>query len=484
MPAMLDHLPLEILYMVVAYLRDDHRQNQKPDQPSWYSLSLQPLLSLCLVSKRLCATTQPILYHEFMPGVGDSWRSTLFSWDRRLTSFIRTVAQRRDLATCVRRVHLHSYLLKPFEVLRENQVYPDSAYSGCMPDIPAVPVTNKLQESEVEDMNEAIQVAGNALGIKKQTRNRLLASDMFTLLIAQLPYLHHCSIVAGGRPVQVVRAALLSAAGISNLPLKTVDLSLDAPASRIDLLSLHKTWRRSPLPTLKKLKNLRVTYSRLSREALKALLYCCEGLRSFTYEAGYRAYDGCHEPGDGTDHFRLVDAVEDLTRHSETLEYLHLDLRQRGHHPGGFDPRAVVTFRGFKVLKHLFLNLDEFHSRFWGASASSPGQMLVDLLPSSIEFLHLAGFIGDELPRLEKSLFGLAQACADGKVPALREVRWSRNEELHHESSIRAAFASAGVDFEHKHWPVTESTRGDDGSSPRPNFKDPFPLSDTEDPDL
>ncbi|KAL4951703.1 hypothetical protein BDW69DRAFT_186112 [Aspergillus filifer] len=503
---MLDKLPLEVLHLVVGYLRVGHDQKQKPDQPSWYSLSLQPLLSLCLVSKRLCATIQPILYHEFMPGFGDSWRSNLYSWDRRLTSFIRTVAQRRDMANCVRRIYLHPYLLKPFEVLREEGEYAMYAIMSCIPLPPHVPLPDKLQETSVEDMNDAIQEAGKALGMKTKTRNRLSPSDMFTLLIAEVPYLQHCSINIGTWPLEVVRATLLSAAGISRLSLRTIDLSLDAFARRINLLSLEQrvrallkaspdvetlnihmcseTWLRSPFPDLKSLKNLRVTFSRLSAEALKALIYSCGSLRSFTYEAGLRAFDGHHEPGDGRDHFRLVDAVEYLKRHSETLESLHLDLRRRGNCPGGSDPRAAFSYRQFRVLKHLFLNLDEFHTRFCGAPLDEDHQLLVNLLPSSIESLHLAGFIGDELPRLEKSLLGLAEASSESKLPALREVRWSSNEELHHEPAVRTAFASAGVDFDYKYWPATESSLGDGGGSPSPNFSDPYPLSDMSDPDL
>jgi hypothetical protein len=108
MSARLDRLPLEILHLIVGYIRvaqDQERPDeQEPDQPSWYSLSLQPLPALCLVSKRLCSVIQPFLYHEFMPGCDDSWETNLFTWDRRLTPFIRTVAERRDLAACVKRI--------------------------------------------------------------------------------------------------------------------------------------------------------------------------------------------------------------------------------------------------------------------------------------------------------------------------------------------------------------------------------------------
>lgn len=39
-----------------------------------------------------------------------------------------------------------------------------------------------------------------------------------------------------------------------------------------------------------------------------------------------------------------------------------MDLRWRDHGPYPPEHRAVFSFRHFSSLKHLFLNLDEFHS--------------------------------------------------------------------------------------------------------------------------
>ncbi|KAH6889668.1 hypothetical protein B0T10DRAFT_486558 [Thelonectria olida] len=55
------------------------------------------LFQLCLVSRRLRNVAQPIMYHEFLLGYGDSKTIWKCSGDRRLTSFIRTVASRRDI---------------------------------------------------------------------------------------------------------------------------------------------------------------------------------------------------------------------------------------------------------------------------------------------------------------------------------------------------------------------------------------------------
>ncbi|KAL3482602.1 hypothetical protein BJX62DRAFT_111042 [Aspergillus germanicus] len=67
-----------------------------------------------------------------MPGCRDSWETNLFSWDRRLTSFICTVAQRRDLAACVKRIYLHPRLLEPLDSHRDDGEFAVYAHIGCL----------------------------------------------------------------------------------------------------------------------------------------------------------------------------------------------------------------------------------------------------------------------------------------------------------------------------------------------------------------
>jgi hypothetical protein len=69
-----------------------HGTEQHRGQRSWYSLNCHVLFSLCLVSRRFRNIAQAILYHQSIPGYRDSWRSTMYTWDGRLTSFMRTMA--------------------------------------------------------------------------------------------------------------------------------------------------------------------------------------------------------------------------------------------------------------------------------------------------------------------------------------------------------------------------------------------------------
>lgn len=80
-------------------------------QPASYSEERHLLRTLCLVSRQLRQVVEPILYQEFMPGYGEPWCYNHYTWDRRLTAFMRTVAHRRDLAAHVRRIYIHPHLI-------------------------------------------------------------------------------------------------------------------------------------------------------------------------------------------------------------------------------------------------------------------------------------------------------------------------------------------------------------------------------------
>ena len=516
-PAALDHLPTEITHLILsylgfhcsekllpeppdAYIRDDR---QEGDQPSWYSSKLQTLLSLCLVSRRLRNAVQPILYHEFILGYGDSWRSDLYTWDGRLTSFMRTVAQRRDLAALVKRIYIHPYLLEYLGEEEEIQVFEHLCHTNMWKVIRPQP-REYIGKDEARD---ALREVAHALGI--EALQQLSADDLVTVLITELPNIEHCSLQVGPYRDEIVRSAGLYAAGISHLPLRTVDISVRASAQEahygglfhldqcasallnvstgLETLNLHMcrgVSHQAPFPSLPNLKTLRLTFSRLDERDLEGLLSSCNGLRSFFYEATHCPFNGYNSSYDCSDHFQLSNAVKYLSRHRATLESLHLDLRKRGYTQHGPDPRAVFSFREFTVLNHLFLNLDEFYTRFWAGTPAGDPELLVQLLPSNITSLYLAGQISDELPRLEESLLGLAHAASRGRFRRLEHVRWDQQEKLNGELAVSTIFAAAGVSFGYDSWPTTKTTLGDGGGIPPPNWLNPFPLPDEEDSDL
>ncbi|PLB46034.1 hypothetical protein P170DRAFT_467201 [Aspergillus steynii IBT 23096] len=507
--AALNRLPTEIVHLILghlgfncsgkllpeppnAYIRADR---QESDQPSWYSLKLQTLLSLCFVTRRLCEIVQPILYHEFMLGYGDSWRSDVYAWDGRLISFMRTVAQRRDLAALVKRIFVHPYLLACFD---ERQTTIECACSmfymcgNCTSNF-FIHEPKPRQYIGEDEARAALQELARISGLEDLVS--LSAANLLTVLIAQLPNLEHCSLQVVPYPDEIVRSAGLHATRTTRLPIKTLDLSLRASATdgwhseRFDIgrctralldaspcletLNLHMCRGISDTESLSlpNLKHLHLTFSRLSERSLQSLLSTCSGLQSFFYEASTHFNRlSC------TYHFRLSSAIKHLARHRASLQSLHLDLRARGFISPAQEDRISFTLRDFTSLTHLFLNIDEFHSHWIAADPDPAGDqnLLVHLLPFSIVSLHLAGHITDELPRLESSLLGLAHATLHGQFPTLEEVRWDESEKLADEAQVRSVFADAGVSFEYDTWPLSSSTLGDVPGPLGPSYVDPW----------
>ncbi|KAL4736246.1 hypothetical protein BDV11DRAFT_194293 [Aspergillus similis] len=115
--------------------------------------------------------------------------------------------------------------------MESMQFLPIWAVYSC----PKIALPHERQQTGIEEIKDAICEVGKTIRIKTQRRNRLAASDLVTLLIAALPNLQHCSLDIGTWPLEVACSADLSAAEISQLPLKTIDLSLHAPADFQDL---------------------------------------------------------------------------------------------------------------------------------------------------------------------------------------------------------------------------------------------------------
>jgi hypothetical protein len=404
---------------------------------------------------------------------------------------MRTVAYRRDLAALVRRIYIHPYLL---DYSGEKKIVDKPCGNA-----PPWPVARRgprrfISENEAQ---AALREVADALKIEELLQ--LSARDLVTVLLLELPNLEHCSFQVGLYLGEIVTPAGLRAAQISHLPLKIMDVSLRASEEEafhgslfhidqrvgalldvtpcLETLNLHMCYGSftGSFPTLPNLKSLCLTFSRLSERNLHGFLSSCRGLRTFSYEAIYAPYSPNDNPFRGHDHFRLSDAVRYLSLHSDTLEFLHLDLRKRGLTFYPPEPRAVLSLKKFTVLKHLFLNMDEFHSQFMAADPSGDPELLVQILPSSIASLHLAGHITEELPRLEKSLFGLAHAVSLGQFPRLQEVLWDENEKLNDEAGVRGVFTNAGVSFDYHSWPMSISTLGERQRSPHPNYIDPWP---------
>ncbi|KAK0727043.1 hypothetical protein B0T26DRAFT_692834 [Lasiosphaeria miniovina] len=255
-------------------------RNQAPNQPSWNSRDCHALHSMCRVSRRFLPVAQEILYHEFVPGYGDSWNGDYeFYW--RLTPFLRTVTLRRDLAALVKRLYLDLNLL------------------------------NSITNSEAKD---ALQKAAQARGIRlsdflRPYRDLLppyhceeycpSGDEMACMLLASLPNLKTL-VFSAAAPFTAILSSSLRAARAESLSIQTLDLRgidinfrarydgiLELASSTLETLNIDTCLRCRltgfvrPFP---KMRNVTITNSRLFESDFAALLSCCAGLETFTYE--------------------------------------------------------------------------------------------------------------------------------------------------------------------------------------------------------
>lgn len=496
-------------------------EQQHPDQPSWYSRgSRMTLHSMCLVSRRFRSVAQSVLYHEFVPGYGDAWRSTRFSWDGRLASFVRTLVARPDLAALVKRVYVHVYLLRPVKD-EEADATLEAAAPAAVDDYLAC----------FQGMQSLVNIAGLKL---------------VGAVLALLPNLERLSLQTEGPSAYIPARALSELGSLSKsgplANLNTLDIcdrgvgcSLDyhakgilevtARTGNLTTLNLH-TCVGPGRGSLRNIRTLRVTHTRLSAANLGALLSSCAapGLKSFVYEAthppanriseclGFRKFEQesprytylCYfydripaaniqlEKADDRDHFQPSDAIQHLKRHQATLESLHLDLRARGYAPytdGGDAHPLSETLKAFTVLKHVFLSasmLSNFRGR--ASYTNYDSVLLTKLLPPSVTSLCLAGDLGKFTPRLGHALRYLAKSVGPRKqFKALQRVRCDAVQATRglEEMAVREAFAACGVDFGYSTWPLSEPARRMGEETPRealsPTEQPDLPLSDDDD---
>ncbi|KAL3491857.1 hypothetical protein BJX62DRAFT_236708 [Aspergillus germanicus] len=427
----LNNLPVEVLHQILGYFcihcsqrpskepPDAYLQkgDQKPDQPSWYSLQRHVLVSVCLTSKRLCSIAQPVLHHEFVLGYGDSWRSDHYTWDGRLTSFMMTVAQRRDLARHVKRVYIHPYLLESLGATS----HPRESFNP----------SHRQEYITDKEACQAIRALAASMGVAKPRKPR--TGNFVSLLLAALPNLDRCSFQLAPYTDEIRTGWIQS----DSFDFEKRARALFHVTPHLEALSLHSCRVIQPstyAPFLANLKHLRLTLNRSLSRSLKVLLSSCTCLRSFAYESAHYQYSTYASE----ENFRLHHAVEYLHHSQETLESVHLDLRLHGRPwPGTHEPATPMpTFCDFPAMKNLFVNLQELKTL-----PLADVKILLEFLPPNIECLQLPGEI-DEChvvwPRHRQIalLSGLAEVMAQGGFPKLKEVHcedlpWSARRGSH-----------------------------------------------------
>ncbi|KAK4251362.1 hypothetical protein C7999DRAFT_10940 [Corynascus novoguineensis] len=158
---------------------------QRRDEPSWYALDMAALHSMSLVSRRFSPLAQEILYHEFIPGYGDSWYD--FDWCPQ--RFLRAVARNPDRAASVKRLYIDVNLLAGIDKDSVEAVLQDASQVRGI-DASAFVVTRDddfLSSDTVAQLirnKEALQTLHLDISSRPQTpgRNRKSPTELFASL--------------------------------------------------------------------------------------------------------------------------------------------------------------------------------------------------------------------------------------------------------------------------------------------------------------
>ncbi|RSL38945.1 hypothetical protein CEP53_014444 [Fusarium sp. AF-6] len=406
---------------------------------------------------------QHVLHHEFVLGYAHLQPRRTYSWRGRLTSFIRTVSTRRDLAAPVKTVFFHPSLQEGVE-LGDAWLAMRHAADALQVDLAEVWKRRDLDDRERlwrmsrEDYELKRELfLGPFPSIDRVTHSRdleALVPELFAVLPALLPNLRHLAYGTDtgttfiGVRVLYWSPAAMSALGVTKLSLRI----LETHVSQGDLYKLTPDLESLTCDRIvvlegfsfPRLKSLCIRAIGVGKWALGEIAgFCPESLSSFTYETGGWAMGIV---------VQRSDVVAPLSKFRGTLRSLHLDFRSKL-----ISPRDIRTdfpcLEGFAALESLFLTNNVVYR---DNNLELPDEdSLVDILPPSIVSLTLAK-TGWPTPtqRLMRGLLGLAE-CKRCNPERFRKLKFVRSDikQVRSDSSVKEAFREAGIDLVYGEFP-------------------------------
>ncbi|KAH6895213.1 hypothetical protein B0T10DRAFT_210488 [Thelonectria olida] len=458
------------------------RVRSQPEAKPWYAADRQALCSLCLVSKKIRAVAQSIMYHEFRLGHDDAAGTGIYSWERRIESFMWTTVARPELASAVKVVSIRPPLDQTFSVkeakdtlLRIAKIRKIDLAAAWRKRLSLASPGEKAQWPWHYHafVSSFLDLKGDANTISKLNKSlaypwtrKALVSELVAMLVSQLPHVQYFHLRDRELwPPAGIRPSTFPSLGVATLPFTTI--ATDAPLSSLiglaeDLktLNIHAPKRGFPkrVPNLPSVTCLRITGVAMRDETLEFLLARCNGsLQTFVYEARYSendentAEDSFNDPIEG--HFRPSFAIKNLASHQSSLKAFHLDLRGQEHFSTSGEPKFHL--KNFEVLEDVLLSTNAIYALVEGGTDDL--NSLVQLLPRSIVSLHLTVLGQNEASRLVDGLRGLVgtlQSQSD-QFPKLRLI--------HHDyvgfsdggdEGVELALRSLGVAFAFRSWPM------------------------------
>lgn len=401
---------------------------------------------------------QHVLHHEFILGYAHLEEPVAYSWRGRLTSFIRTVATRRDLAALVNTACLNPSLLSGVELGDACAVMRHAA-DALQVDLAEVWEKRRMnvQEQSRNVFSELHQhlFIGHFDGVGQiddpfNLYRRDVVSGLLAVLFALLPNLKHLAFRTGAGIFAYAPAAAMSALGVSKLPLRTLETGfppkyLSRSTQDLEHLTLDCVHRLEEFD-FPRLKSVCLRGLCVREEDFDRIVESCpDSLSSFTYETG-RALE--------TD-IRVVKplyAVAHLSKFRGTLESLRLDIRFTTLVFYRTRMDNLAGLEHFTALESLFLTTNVIYH---GNNPELADQdSLVNVLPPSIVSLTLAKTTLRIHQRLRQGLLGLAEHRRRNpeRFCKLKLVQCDA-EEVCLDSYVKEALGEVSIDLEYEEFP-------------------------------
>jgi hypothetical protein len=238
---------------------------------------------------------EPILYHEFVPGGSTPPREDLYDWDRRLIPFLRTVLLRPDLAALVRTCFIHDFLLLE-RWRRRDEVWGPEDLDKDEVEVDPTVIAALKEAAEIRgvDLSEFLQCCVGHVD------DRFYYGPLLVMLLACLP---NISCFYLDSQVMGIPLAALNSAGVTTLPLRTINVYRPRPSDRdcdqyvsgllevasstlrnLNIIGAHGDGllKRLDRP-LTNLQNLSHTGGSHSWHDIDSFLSCCTGLTSLNF---------------------------------------------------------------------------------------------------------------------------------------------------------------------------------------------------------
>jgi len=422
--------------------------HQQLDQPlRQHSSERRALASLSLVSSRLRDIAQLHLYHEFPLDHHHP------EPHKRFTGFMRTVAQRRDLAAYVERAFIHEDLLSELWIPDIVEIFNDLV--ACLPSwpfgklAPIDVVEQQVKSPEIveEDMSEALKryICECFIYLLPNLKH-LSAHDRLILLNGSLVVDDEEYPPPGSYHMPIVKTLhLVQWYGYSDRSVRFID-SMDSDflvhlLSNIETLSIDESDLFQELdreydapegfPPMPRLKHLRITRTNLVASQLEQHLRGHDNLQTFYYDvAGVEDFDLDSAPGE---------IVALLQRHCKSVKSLHLGF-------GGLRPARILgvvdSLDGFNELTTLFLDIGSIYDE---SNIQSSRNLITGFLPRTLEYFDLGGKEDERIAdRCIRDLLGLAEEISEGRYPRLQRVRYDADLNIA-EKGLEELFSGSGT---------------------------------------